>query len=83
MSVIAANFGLIASPVSAVVTGTIAVLAGLHVSALDILLVTVPGTFLGCVVGCLFVFKEVMSLKMIRNSNAGLLKVSLVMLPTY
>ncbi|HGN9371775.1 TPA: anaerobic C4-dicarboxylate transporter family protein [Citrobacter pasteurii] len=58
MSVIAANFGLIASPVSAVVTGTIAVLAGLHVSALDILLVTIPGTFLGCLVGCLFVFKR-------------------------
>lgn len=58
MSVIAANFGLIASPVSAVVTGTIAVFSGLHVSALDILLITVPGTILGCLVGCLFVYKR-------------------------
>lgn len=58
MSVIAANFGLIASPVSALVTGTIAVFSGLHVSALDILLITVPGTILGCLVGCLFVYKR-------------------------
>lgn len=29
----------------------------------DILLVTVPGTFLGCVVGCLFVFKRGHELK--------------------
>ncbi len=58
MSVIAANFGLIASPVSAVITGTLAILAGLHVSALDILVVTVPGTLLGCLAGCLFVWKR-------------------------
>ncbi|EET9801498.1 anaerobic C4-dicarboxylate transporter [Escherichia coli] len=58
MSVIAANFGLIASPVSAVITGTLAILAGLHVSALDILSVTVPGTLLGCLAGCLFVWKR-------------------------
>lgn len=58
MSVIAANFGLIASPVSAIITGTLAVLAGLHVSALDILSVTVPSTLLGCLSGCLFVWKR-------------------------
>ncbi|MBB7574967.1 anaerobic C4-dicarboxylate transporter family protein [Escherichia coli] len=58
MSVIAANFGLIASPVSTVITGTLAILAGLHVSALDILSVTVPGTLLGCLAGCLFVWKR-------------------------
>lgn len=58
MSVIAANFGLIASPVSAVVAGSMAVLAGLHVSSFDILAVTVPGTFLGCLIGCLFVFRR-------------------------
>ncbi|ULK06690.1 anaerobic C4-dicarboxylate transporter (plasmid) [Escherichia coli] len=58
MSVIAANFGLTASPVSAVITGTLAILAGLHVSALDILSVTVPGTLLGCLAGCLFVWKR-------------------------
>lgn len=58
MSVIAANFGLLASPVSAVITGSLAIFAGLHVSALDILVVTVPGTLLGCLVGCLFVWKR-------------------------
>ena len=54
MSVIAANFGLIASPVSAVANRNPAMLAGLHVSALDILSVTVPGTLLGCLAGCFY-----------------------------
>lgn len=60
MSVIAANFGLIASPVSAVITSTIAFLANLHVSvsAFQILSITIPGTFLGCLTGCLFVLKR-------------------------
>lgn len=58
MSVIAANMALVASPVSAVVASMIANTAAMGVSPLQILAVTIPGTLLGCLAGCLFVYKK-------------------------
>jgi anaerobic C4-dicarboxylate transporter DcuB len=58
MSVISSNFALIASPMSAAITGMIAIIAGLHVTPLQILLITIPGTIIGCLIGCLFVNKR-------------------------
>lgn len=58
MSVIASNMAVIASPLSAAVAGMIAKAASLNVTLLDILAVTIPGTFLGCLAGCLFVYRK-------------------------
>lgn len=51
MSVIAAQHGLIASPVSAATVALIAGLAGLNASLIDIMLVTIPATLLGVIAG--------------------------------
>jgi anaerobic C4-dicarboxylate transporter DcuA len=55
MSVIAAQHGLIASPVSAATVALIAGLAGLDASLIDIMLVTIPATVAGVLVGILSV----------------------------
>ncbi|PHI29722.1 anaerobic C4-dicarboxylate transporter family protein [Budvicia aquatica] len=75
MSVIAANMALVASPISAVVVGMLAKAVSLNISLLDILLITVPGTMLGCLAGCLFVYKKGAELseddEFIRRQQAG------------
>ncbi|MDR2869112.1 MAG: anaerobic C4-dicarboxylate transporter [Deferribacteraceae bacterium] len=63
MAVIASNFGVVASPMSAAISGMIAIVAGLGVTPLQILMVTIPGTFLGCLAGCIFVYKRGAELK--------------------
>jgi len=55
MSVIAAQHGLIASPVSAVTVALVAVLAGLNVGLPQIMMVTIPATLVGVLVGTLSV----------------------------
>lgn len=55
MSVIAAQHGLIASPVSAATVALIAGLAGLDASLIDIMLVTIPATIAGVLAGILSV----------------------------
>jgi anaerobic C4-dicarboxylate transporter-like protein len=55
MSVIAAQHGLIASPVSAATVALIAGLAGLDASLIDIMMVTIPATLLGVIVGIIIV----------------------------
>ncbi|MGL4354486.1 MAG: anaerobic C4-dicarboxylate transporter family protein [Aeromonas popoffii] len=75
MSVIAANMALVASPISAVVVGMLAKAASLNISLLDILSITIPGTLLGCLVGCLFVYKKGAELaddeEFIRRQKSG------------
>ena len=53
ISVIAAQQGLIASPISAVSVALIAALAGLEVSLIDIMLVIIPATLIGLLAGTL------------------------------
>jgi anaerobic C4-dicarboxylate transporter-like protein len=55
MSVIAAQHGLIASPVSAVTVALVASLAGLDVGLPQIMMVTIPATLIGVFVGTLSV----------------------------
>ena len=55
MSVIAAQHGLIASPVSAATVALIAALTPLKVGLIDILLVTIPATLVGVAAGTLSV----------------------------
>jgi anaerobic C4-dicarboxylate transporter-like protein len=55
MSVIAAQHGLIASPVSAVTVALVAVVAGLNVGLPQIMMVTIPATLVGVFVGTLSV----------------------------
>jgi anaerobic C4-dicarboxylate transporter DcuA len=55
MSVIAAQHGLIASPVSAATVALIAGLAGLNASLISILAVTIPATLIGVCAGILSV----------------------------
>jgi anaerobic C4-dicarboxylate transporter DcuA len=55
MSVIAAQHGLIASPVSAVTVALVAALAGLNVGLPQIMMVTIPATLVGVFVGTLSV----------------------------
>jgi anaerobic C4-dicarboxylate transporter DcuA len=55
MSVIAAQHGLIASPVSAATVALIAGLAGLDASLIDIMIVTIPATLLGVSAGIISV----------------------------
>jgi anaerobic C4-dicarboxylate transporter DcuA len=55
MSVIAAQHGLIASPVSAVTVALVGALAGLGASLPQIMLVTIPATLVGVLVGTLSV----------------------------
>ena len=55
MSVIAAQHGLIASPVSAVTVALVAALAGLGAGLPQIMLITIPATLVGVLVGTLSV----------------------------
>jgi anaerobic C4-dicarboxylate transporter DcuA len=55
ISVIAAQSGLIASPISAATVAMVAALSSYQVSLLDIMLVTIPATLLGVIVGTLSV----------------------------
>jgi anaerobic C4-dicarboxylate transporter DcuA len=55
MSVIASQGGLIASPISAATVAMVGALASLHVSLTNILLVIIPSTLLGVLVGTLSV----------------------------
>lgn len=55
MSVIAAQHGLIASPVSAVTVALVAAVAGLNVGLPQIMMVTIPATLVGVLVGTLSV----------------------------
>lgn len=55
ISVIAAQQGLIASPVSAVTVALVASVASLEVGLIDIMLVTIPATMMGVVAGTLAV----------------------------
>ncbi len=58
MSVIAAQHGLVASPVSAATVALIAGLAQLDVSLVDIMMVTVPATLLGVSAGIISVLRK-------------------------
>lgn len=75
MSVNAANMALVASPISAAVAGMVAKAASLDISILDILSITLPGTLLGCLAGCLFVYKRGAELdqdsEYLRRKSAG------------
>ncbi len=55
ISVIAAQHGLIASPVSAVTVALVAVIAGLNVGLPQIMMVTIPATLVGVTAGILSV----------------------------
>jgi anaerobic C4-dicarboxylate transporter DcuA len=58
MSVTAAHMGITASPVSAASAALLTVLAASGVSLADILLVCIPSTIIGVIVGILFVLKR-------------------------
>src|SRR6187399_341626 len=58
MSVTAAHMGITASPVSAASAALLTVLAASGVQLGDILLVCIPSTFIGVLVGILFVWKR-------------------------
>jgi anaerobic C4-dicarboxylate transporter DcuA len=58
MSVIAAHSGIVASPVSAASAALLTVLVASGIKLSDILLVTIPATLLGVIVGILFVLKR-------------------------
>ena len=62
MSVIAAQHGLVASPVSAATVALIAGLAGLQVSLIDIMMITIPATLLGVFAGIVSVLRRGASL---------------------
>ncbi len=55
MSVIASQHGLVASPISAATVALLTALTSFHVSLLDILVVIIPATLLGVIVGTLSV----------------------------
>jgi len=55
MSVIAAQHGLVASPISAATVALVAGLAGLDAGLIDIMQVTIPATLLGVIAGILSV----------------------------
>jgi anaerobic C4-dicarboxylate transporter DcuA len=58
MSVTAAHMGITASPVSAASAALLTVLAASGVKLADILMVCIPATFIGVIVGILFVLKR-------------------------
>jgi anaerobic C4-dicarboxylate transporter DcuA len=58
MSVTAAHMGITASPVSAASAALLTVLAANGVKLADILLVCIPSTLIGVLIGILFVFKR-------------------------
>ncbi len=58
MSVTAAHMGITASPVSAASAALLTVLAPAGIKLADILLICIPSTIIGVIVGILFVFKR-------------------------
>ena len=58
MSVTAAHMGITASPVSAASAALLTVLAASGVNLADILMVCIPSTLIGVMVGVLFVWKR-------------------------
>lgn len=58
MSVIAAQQGLIASPISATTVALMAVLSSDGVSLMNIVMIIIPATFLAVLIGALFVYKK-------------------------
>jgi anaerobic C4-dicarboxylate transporter DcuA len=58
MSVTAAHMGITASPVSAASAALLTVLAASGVKLADILMICIPSTLIGVIVGILFVFKR-------------------------
>lgn len=58
MSVTAAHMGITASPVSAASAALLTVLAASGVKLADILMVCIPATLIGVIVGIIFVFKR-------------------------
>jgi anaerobic C4-dicarboxylate transporter DcuA len=63
MSVIAAQHGLIASPISAATVAMVGLLAVSGVSLPDILIVIIPSTLIAVVIGCLSVLRKGKSLE--------------------
>src|SRR5882757_6616739 len=58
MSVIASHMAITASPVSAAVAALLSVLAGTGIGLAQILMVAIPSTLIGVIVGILFVWKR-------------------------
>jgi anaerobic C4-dicarboxylate transporter-like protein len=58
MSVIAAQHGLIASPISAATVAMVGLLSVSGVTLIDILLIIIPSTFIAVIVGCIAVFRK-------------------------
>lgn len=58
MSVIAGHMAITASPVSAAAAALLTVLAGTGLGLAQIIMVTIPATFIGVVIGILFVWKR-------------------------
>jgi len=58
MSVIAAQHGLIASPISAATVAMVGLLSVAGVTLIDILIIIIPSTFLAVIIGCISVFKK-------------------------
>ncbi len=57
MSVTAAHMGITASPVSAASAALLTFLAASGIKLADILMVCIPSTLIGVIVGILFVYK--------------------------
>ena len=63
MSVTAAHMGITASPVSAASAALLTVLAASGIKLADILMVCIPATLIGVIVGIVFVLKRGKELK--------------------
>ena len=58
ISVIAAMNGLIASPISAATVALVGTLAGKDVSLVQVMMVTIPSTFIATIIGALVVYRK-------------------------
>ncbi len=58
ISVIAAMHGLIASPISAATVALVGSLAGLNISLPQIMMITIPATFIAVIIGALSVMRK-------------------------
>ncbi len=86
ISVIAAMHGLVASPISAATVALVGTLAGLKVSLPEIMMITIPATVIGVLVGALSVmrkgkdldqdpvYQEKLAKGLIKDAGAGTLK---------
>ena len=86
ISVIAAMHGLVASPISAATVALVGTLAGLKVSLPEIMMITIPATLIGVLVGALSVmrkgkdldqdpvYQEKLAKGLIKDAGAGTLK---------